>query len=74
MSKNGKYPISKYKNYGTVTIAPRSMSTSNSMVMNKDIPGPGAYDMKKTEMGSNGSYFISKFKSSLCRSFGNSMR
>jgi hypothetical protein len=76
ISKNGKYSVSKFKNYGTTIIAPRSSSSQSCLTMgiDKNAPGPGHYDLKKTEMGSNGSYFVSKFKSSLCRSFGNSMR
>ena len=37
-------------------------------------PGPGHYNLHSTEMSSKGSYFVSKFKDSMCRSFGNSLR
>lgn len=37
------------------------------------MPGPGAYD-PKTSMNLTGSYFVSKFKSTLGRSFGHSIR
>ena len=32
----------------------------------KSVPGPGTYDLK-VEMNKTGSYFVSKFMSSMCR-------
>jgi len=39
------------------------------------MPGPGTYDLNNATMISpQGSYFVSKFRSSLCRTFGKNTR
>ena len=43
-------------------------------VKGKGIPGPGVYSVKSISMNNKGSYFVSKFKSSLGKSFGHSTR
>ena len=37
------------------------------------MPGPGTYDLNGT-ISPNGSYFVSKFRSSLCRTFGKNIK
>lgn len=79
----GKYTTSKFRNSGASIIAPsRSQRFATFKAGNylqkilNDIgnePGPGAYDLK-TGINMSGSYFVSKFKSNIARSFGNAVR
>jgi len=55
-------------------IAPRSLSKTSSGFGIGNAPGPGHYDLKSTETAKTGSYFVSKFRSTMCRTFGHSMR
>ncbi len=67
----GKYYLSKFKGSGATLINP---SRSKRFIDFKDDnPGPGTYN-PNVSISTDGSYFVSQFKSSLCRTFGNSMR
>ena len=47
--------------------------TSNLLFIIANDPGPGQYDLK-TDINKSGSYFVSRFRSSVGRSFGTSPR
>jgi hypothetical protein len=38
------------------------------------VPGPGVYSHKSLALNKSGSYFLSRYKSSIGKSFGNSTR
>ena len=69
ISKNGDYPISKYRNSCTRLINP-SCSVRFKKRGKPRAPGPGNYSREKQSMAKTGEYFFSKFKNSKCRTFG----
>lgn len=83
INPKGRYSTSKFKNSGATVIPPAhsdrwSKSKDSKMsIFNKFLgsaePGPGTYDLK-VGINVTGSYFVSKFKSSIGRSFGHSQR
>mmetsp|Transcript_10388 Transcript_10388/g.7752 ORF Transcript_10388/g.7752 Transcript_10388/m.7752 type:complete len:135 (+) Transcript_10388:424-828(+) len=70
LNPTGTYFVSKFRNSFAQTMAParsqRFISLKNSP-QNLN-PGPGQYSPHAGEIDRAGSYFVSKFKSSMCRS------
>eukprot|EP00828_Plagiopyla_frontata_P032992 TRINITY_DN42891_c0_g1_i1.p2 TRINITY_DN42891_c0_g1~~TRINITY_DN42891_c0_g1_i1.p2 ORF type:complete len:220 (-),score=20.43 TRINITY_DN42891_c0_g1_i1:72-731(-) len=63
----GNYFISKFLSSGATTFNP---PTSQRFKTRKDhSPGPGAYNPKCQQMANDGNYLLSKYPSTLCRSF-----
>jgi len=69
INPKGKYTASKYKNTQTTIIAPPK-SARFPTSRDGQYPGPGSYDLKTVLSES----FVSKFKSSMGKTFGHNMR
>lgn len=72
MNKKGSYFLSKFKNSCASTFHPRK--SERFKYSSNKVPGPGAYDLSQTNLSPDGTYFPSKFRSSLVRSFPHSLR
>lgn len=71
INEKGAYFLSKYKNSCVRNF--KTTSARGKISQNK-IPGPGAYDLAKTDLSPDGKYCISRMPSVLCRKFGSSQR
>jgi len=72
VTSDGKQYWSKYKSSRCRKISPSKID--RFQLSGKGIPGPGIYSIKPISLNNKGSYFVSKYKSSLGKSFGSSKR
>lgn len=71
INEKGTYFLSKFKNS---CVRNFKTTCSREKTAESKIPGPGSYNLEKTDFSPNGKYYLSRIPSVLTRKFGKSER